>query len=155
MIMVPDIGLVLDAVVAALLVATIVYCVVLYRQLSRVRNAQEDMRRLIASFDQATSRAQAGITELKRTSDEIVDALRQEMDKGRVLADELAILTESGDRLASRIEGGLTDRPANDSRTGHSALQVSERAAGSGRTADADLKSEAERELLEALRASR
>jgi hypothetical protein len=151
---VPDIGLILDAVVAALLIATIVYCVVLYRQLARVRNAQDEMRGLIASFDKATNRAQTGITELKRNSDEIVDALQKEMKKGRVLADELAILTESGDRLASRIEGGLTDRPANDSRSRRVPGPGS--AAGEAdRSFDAGLKSEAERELLEALRASR
>lgn len=155
MTIVPDIGLILDAVVAALLVATIVYCVVLYRQLSRVRSAQEEMRGLIASFDNATSRAQAGIIELKRTNDEIVDALRKEMNKGRVLADELSILTESGDRLASRIEGGLTERPANDSRLRRETSLSSAADHGAGRARDAGLKSEAERELLEALRASR
>ena len=154
MTIVPDIGLVLDVVVAALLVATIVYCVILYRQLARVRNAQNEMRGLIASFDQATNRAQAGISELKRNSDEIVDAIQKEMKKGRTLADELAILTDSGDRLASRIENGLTDRSATDG--------SSRRVAGRGvaaseaeRPYDSGLKSEAERELLEALRASR
>jgi len=149
---IPDIGLILDGLVAALLVATIVYCVILYRQLARVRNAQDEMRRLIASFDHATSRAQASINELKRTSDGIIGDLQSEMKKGRSLADELSILTESGDRLASRIEGGLTERPADDGRGRRSGP-----AAGpaSGRSLDTGLKSEAERELLEALRASR
>ncbi len=152
---VPDIGLLLDGVVAVLLIATIVYCIVLYRQLSRVRNAQQEMHALIASFDHATSRAQAGIGELKRTNDEIVKSLQSEMSKGRILADELAILTESGNRLASRIEGGLTDRPANDVPLRHTPRKPSFGGQEIAKEPDSELKSEAERELLEALRASR
>jgi hypothetical protein len=155
MTIVPDMSLILDVVVAALLMATIVYCIILYRQLARVRNAQEEMRGLIASFDDATNRAQAGITALKRTNDEIIDALRKEMDKGRLLADELAILNESGDRLANRIEGGLKDRPANDTRSRQFDSGSSPADHGAERARDTGLKSEAERELLEALRASR
>lgn len=155
MTIVPDMSLILDIVVAALLVTTIVYCIVLYRQLARVRNAQAEMRGLIASFDDATNRAQAGISALKRTNDEIIDALQKEMNKGRLLADELAILNESGDRLANRIEGGLKDRPANDSRTRRPDPASSPADFGDERARDTGLKSEAERELLEALRASR
>lgn len=113
------------------------------------------MRGLIASFDDATNRAQAGISALKRTNDEIIDTLQKEMNKGRLLADELAILNESGDRLANRIEGGLKDRPANDGRTQQPDLAPSPADFGHERVRDTGLKSEAERELLETLRASR
>lgn len=53
-------GFILDGVVAALLAATITYCFILYRRLNVLREASAEMRQVLAGFNAATARAQAG-----------------------------------------------------------------------------------------------
>ncbi len=155
--MTADPGLVLEGLVAVLLLATIVYCAILYHRLAGLRGGQEEMQRLVAEFDKATARAQAGVAELKAANAAILDDLRAESRTARALADELSVLTESGARLADRIEGGLgaaTGRTARGTPAPEPEPEPSRRD-----TADANVgggsRSEAERELLAALRETR
>lgn len=134
----------LDLTLAGLLCATLVYCFVLNRRLSSLRNARGDMAEMVRSFHQATEAARASVGELKSTSDAIGRDLNAEVDKARAMLDELQLVTSSASRLADRIEKGVDQsRPAK-------AAPAAAKPADA--PAPANTRSEAERELLNALR---
>ena len=134
----------LEVLVAGLLVVTAGYCFVLNRRLQSLRGAQAEMRRLMDDFAAATEQASAGIAALKLASAEAGGLLQERVNQARALADELGVVTQSGmalsERLARHLAGG---RPA--------APRSREVAA----EAEPQPRSEAERDLLAALRRAR
>ncbi len=96
-------GLLLDGVLAVLLVATIVYCYILNRRLGNIRAAGDQMTDLVGKFSTATEQAKAGIVALKLAAEEDGQRLQETLDMARVMRDELAFLTETGDSLATRL----------------------------------------------------
>lgn len=95
--------LVLDGVVVVLLVATIGYAVVLNRRIGEMRKWKAEFDRMITSFNQATTRAEAGIQSLKSIASQRGPDLQRSLDKARSLRDDLAYLVERGDTLADRL----------------------------------------------------
>lgn len=164
-------GLLLDGVLALLLLATIVYCFVLNRRLGAIRAAGDQMKDLVGKFSTATEQAKAGITALRQAAEDDGRRLQEAVDMARVMRDELAFLSETGDALASRLAGARerTNAVARNPRAGDSgvgegpsippppggegaeigaALEIARAAAEEGEGPD----SEAERQLLQALR---
>ncbi|MDP6876711.1 MAG: DUF6468 domain-containing protein [Alphaproteobacteria bacterium] len=101
----------LDGLVAILLLVTVVYCLVLNHRLTALRGNQGEMRKLLADFTAATQAAETSVNHLKMASDHAGAALDQKITDARALADELSSITQSGGRLAERIESGLVNRP--------------------------------------------
>ena len=97
----------LDAFVAVLLVVTVGYCLVLNRRLTELRGSQEGMGQLFAAFAKAARQAEYSVRNLKTASEHIGDALNLQVIDARSLTDELDLMTQSGNRLAARIESGL------------------------------------------------
>ena len=166
--------LALDVLIASLLVATIVYCFLLNRKLEVLRAAQGDMQRLAEDFGRATVQARAGVAELKFAGEEAGRQLQAGIERARGLADELNFVTEAGGRLAERLEKGLDARrtaapapaaagPARATARQDNSVTPLAAAAGaparptrrsgpSGRSAGEGGRTDAERELLQALR---
>ena len=96
-------SLVLDGVVVVLLVATIGYAVVLNRRIGEMRKWKAEFDRMITTFNQATTRAEAGIQSLKSIANQRGPDLQRSLDKARSLRDDLAYLVERGDTLADRL----------------------------------------------------
>jgi len=148
----------LELLVVALLVATIAYCAILNRRLARLRGDQAEFLRLLATFDQATSRAEAGVAALRAVSTESAKTLDERLDRSQALADDLAFLIERGARLAEKLEGG--GRPAKSQPETASPPEVEAKIGakvGTGTEARADPapRSSVERDLFEALRVAR
>lgn len=139
-----SITLALDLLVAGLLVATIVYCWMLNRRLDSLRGAQEQLKTLIQDFNRATEQARSGVQELKQASQLAGEELRQQVDKARGLADELVFITDTGVRLAERLEKDLESGRRQGSRP--------DTVGAGGEAVEGGSRSEAERELLQALR---
>lgn len=99
----PTVSLILDLVVAGLLIATIVYAVILNRQLIDLRESRGEMEALIRSFGDATSRAEAGIKTMKRTAAETGENLAKTVERAQALRDELHFLIEAADSLAQKL----------------------------------------------------
>lgn len=158
-------SLVLDGLIAVLLVATIAYCALLSRKLQALRRNNDELRRVIASFDAATAKAEAGVARLKETGDAIGEALQEQMDEARARYDELAFLADRAEKLASALEpqASRPRRPSAPRRTEGAAKgpgKGSGRGPGQGATRDrgsaaAPDLSRAERELLRALESAR
>lgn len=97
--------LIVEIVVAVLLVITFAISLVLNRRLGNLRANQDEMRRLIGEFDRALTKARQGMTELKAASAGADTAHEDRMKQARILRDELGFMIETADRLADRLAG--------------------------------------------------
>lgn len=164
----------LDIAFAVLLVITIGYAIVLNRKLGNLRQHKEELERLAATFSQSTARADDSIQRLKKTTDEMQTGI----EKAQGLRDDLAFLIDRGALAADRLEEGvrvarnhsegsapapvtatgMPKRPvepietiadAFDTRRGN---PVSDFSDANGEEDSARQKSQAERDLINALR---
>ena len=70
-----DYKLILDLMVAALLLVTIVYAWILNQRLGQLRRNRDDLAKVVSSFNEATARAEAGIPKMRKAADESGQAL--------------------------------------------------------------------------------
>ena len=112
-------GLILDSMVIILLMATIFYAAILSRRLSQLRRNRKDLDGAIRSLAEAAARADNGIKGLKQTAEETGARLQSQIDRANALRDELAMLVDTGDRVAERH--GAADLPAGARRNGAAA----------------------------------
>ncbi|MBO6784840.1 MAG: hypothetical protein JJ899_16435, partial [Alphaproteobacteria bacterium] len=105
-----SVAVALDLVVAALLVATIVYAFVLNRRLSALRADRAAFERLLKDFTAATQRAESGVALLQRTASTSAAELDGKRDGAVALRNDLEFLVsraeEQADRLDSLISRG-------------------------------------------------
>ena len=144
------VGLVLDGAMALLLVATIGFCIVLYLRLERFRTASAEMKSAIAGFSSATLRAEASTAGLRKAAGDLGERLQSQIESGRALADELQFI------LATAAESANSKTIARDDQY----LQTDFSAAGDPQDdmnspVEQSARTEAERELLEAMRQAR
>ena len=98
-----------------LLAFTLVYCVVLERRLAAVRRGQEGLKTHIGELNMAISGAGASLRALKAAANEAAGTLDERLKRARLHIDELGVLTASGERIASRMEGAAaTPRVARE-----------------------------------------
>ncbi|HRJ62411.1 MAG TPA: DUF6468 domain-containing protein, partial [Azospirillaceae bacterium] len=97
--------LIVDGVVAVLLIATIVYAVILNRQLARLRDGRAELADYIKGLNDATANAEAAVRGLRKAAGETGEQLQRAVDKGQALRDELQFMIESGNALADRLGG--------------------------------------------------
>jgi hypothetical protein len=102
-----DFSLIIDALIAVLLVATIAYAAVLNRKLGILRDGKTEMAALIASFSDSAERAGSGVETLKQAAGRSGEDLQRKVDVARGLVDDLGFLIEKGARLAERLDGGV------------------------------------------------
>lgn len=120
----PGLGLILDIIIIALLGATIFYAIRLSRHLDVFRSNRSDMERLIRELSTQITRAQEGVSALDEAARGSADELRDLVNKGRALSEELAIMNEAGNSLASRLEGLATKNRVIADEMGASALNM-------------------------------
>ena len=166
-----EMSLMLEALVAALLVATIIYAAILNRKLGRLRADRAALEAQIARFVECTLRAEASIKQLKATSDEAGRSLQQPIDRAMAVRDELVFMIERGDSLSEKLSGRISAAreprapdasdmsaamPRRD-RNPRQAAPAQDRGASSENENDEDGagRSKAERDLLRALRDAR
>ncbi len=139
-------SMVLNLVVVALLIATIVYASVLNRRLRKLREGEGELHAAIETFNQAASDAEARFADMKgaakgngvsRAGTTDPKFLKQQIASAERLSDDLRVLIGRGEVLADRLDS------AGAARTTKSA-----RSEGSPRSA-------AERELLSALKSAK
>ena len=153
-------SLILDLLVAALLAVTIGFAVVLNKRLGKLRQDKEALEKLAATFGESTLRAEEGVETLRQTT----EVLQERLEKAQALKDDLAFLIERGDRAADNLENLIraTRDTAPDARPEPEAPAASkEKPSPLTATSyeavfgdDGEIKSEAERELLKAIRSA-
>jgi hypothetical protein len=91
-----------------LLACTLVYCVILERRLAAVRKGQEGLKTTIGELNMAIAGAGASLRALKSAAGEAAHTLDERLKRARLHIDELSVLTASGERIASRMEGAAS-----------------------------------------------
>ncbi len=87
-----NISLIVELVLSALLLATIVYCAILERRLSALRKGQDGLKTTITHLNEAITAAGSSMRMLKSTAAGAADALDERITRGRSVADELSLL---------------------------------------------------------------
>lgn len=109
-------SLIVEIALTLLLAATLVYCAILERRLSALRRNQDGFKETIGELNQAIAAAGASMRMLKTAASGAGEALDERLSRARNLSDELALLTNSGERIAQRIERGAAT-PQQGART--------------------------------------
>lgn len=157
--------LIIDIAVAVLLVVTIGYAITLNKRLNRLRKDKKDLEGLARTFGESTLRAEENLNQLRT----VAQALDIQMERAQTLRDDIAFLADRGGSTADRLEElvreardglGVVPKPAGanvtpvpprkaptvDPRGDMTEEKVRDKDGG------IEPRSEAERELLRALR---
>jgi len=173
----------LEGVLVLLLATTLFHAVRLERALGVLKRDRAVLEDLVAGFNDSTRAAEAGVERLRASTDGAGRQIARQIEQAQRLKDDLAFLSERGERLAERLEGAVRSaRMAGDqsamttmaapaaniphfapasrhvaSRPVASAPPepVTMAALADGEAPGMKLRSEAERDLLRALRAAR
>ena len=151
-------GFVLELIVVALLVVTIGYCVALHRRLGALRMAQDEMKRFIGNFNEATARAESGVAHLRAAASESARTLEPRIEQANALVGDLDMLTHRAGKLADRLENTAT--PASGAKPAAKPARPSQGAKRKPATKAQPAQpttgpSQTESELLKALREAR
>jgi hypothetical protein len=134
----------LEIVLVMLLGATLFQAVKLERALGVLKRDRASLEALVVHFNASTHQAESGIERLHAAADGAGRQIESQLAKSVSLKDDLAFLTERGDRLADRLDALVrVARPL-----------VPDRQAGATDNA-ANGGSQIERNLLQALRMAR
>ena len=105
--------LALDAVLICLLAATLFHALRLERALGVLRQDRGALEKLVAAFDSATHQAEQGVERLRGSAEGAGQQLSRQIDRAGGLRDDLVFLAERAERAADRMEQGLrATRPA-------------------------------------------
>lgn len=135
----------IELVLLGLLVLTMVHAIRLERSLGAVRQDRATLADLAGSFDAGAREAAAGVERLRTLADDAGRAVSRQVDAAVTLKDDLAFLVERGERLADRL-----DALVRANRT----LEAPRASSAEADTAPR-VRSQAERDLLAALRVAR
>ena len=142
-----NLELIINLIIIALLIPTIIYAYRLNNNLKVLRQNQNSLAQLVSALNEATFKAESSIPKLKSVTEHSSEGLKEVVDSAKELKDDLLFINERADNLADRLENvistGRNLKTENVSQT---------KAATSQDQIDANARSEAEMELLKALR---
>jgi hypothetical protein len=102
----------LDVLMAALLIATMVYCRRLNGRIKILQDSRSELARIIRDFDESTQRATQSIADIHAATDRISENIQHKIDKANFLADDLQYMIEKGQRLAGKAEPATAAAPS-------------------------------------------
>lgn len=139
---------VLEIVLVVLLVATLFHALRLERALGVLKRDRAVLEDLIAGFNGAAREAQSGVDRLRGAADGAGRQIARQVEEAAALKEDLLFLTERGGQLADRMESlirhgrAIVEAPRP--------VPIAEPESGETR-----VRSQAERDLLKALRLAR
>ena len=166
---------VLEAVLVLLLAATLFHALRLERALGVLKRDRAVLEELVEGFNESTRQAESGIERLRGAADGAGRQMARQIETAQRLRDDLAFLADRSDRLAERLESAVrAARMVADSSVLPSAQAVPTpqpqpeptlpqpqtvlpaiQAASPESEPQPRLRSQAERDLLRALRGAR
>ncbi len=138
----------LEIILVALLGATLFQAIKLERALGVLKRDRASLEALVVRFNTSTHHAETGIERLRAAADGAGRQIESQLSKSVSLKDDLAFLTERGDRLADRLD--VLVRAARPLAKDHSASLPDPTP-----SSDAGSSGQIERNLLQALRLAR
>jgi hypothetical protein len=109
-----SLAMAVELVLSGLLAATLLYCIVLERRLAAVRKGQNGLKKMIGELNSAIAGAAASLRALKTVAADAAGTLDERLRRARGLADELSLLTNSGERIAQRFDRTVPTTPAHE-----------------------------------------
>ncbi len=97
----------LEVALVLLLGITLFHALRLERALGVLKRDRAVLEELVAGFNESTRAAEAGIEKLRGATDGAGRQIARQIEQAQRLRDDLGFLTERGDRLAERLEGGV------------------------------------------------
>lgn len=147
--------------IIVLLVPTLVYAYKLNKNLNLLRQNQNSLAKLVEALNDATFKAENSIPKLKSVTEHSSEGLKEVVDNAKTLKDDLMFINERADNLADRLETVIRDgRNVKEEAPKASSLFGGKKntfQTGANKVEDnvfsiEDSRSEAEMELLKALR---
>lgn len=152
----------LDLALMIMLAATMFHALRLERALGVLRRDRAALEELVTGFNDSTRQAESGIERLRAAADGAGRQIARHVDQARSLKNDLEFLTTRGERLADQLDGLVrTAKPAEPAPRAprlrpESLLPVGGMSEPSDLTDnDVKLRSQAEKDLLRALRMAR
>jgi hypothetical protein len=102
-------GLLLEGALVVLLLATMFHAVRLERALGVLRRDRAALEGLVNGFNSATRQAEAGIDRLRGAVDGAGRQVARQIDSATLLKDDLGFLIERGEKLADRLDDMVRD----------------------------------------------
>lgn len=140
----------LDLVLIALLLATLFHAIRLERALGVLKRDRAVLEELVGTFNTSTRQAEAGIERLRATADGAGRQVARQIDAARALKDDIAFLSDRGERLADRLDVLIRAARPLAAEPSRQPVAAEPDAAELPR-----VRSQAERDLLKALRMAR
>ena len=154
--------LTINLIIIGLLIPTIIYAYKLNKNLSLLRQNQKSLAKLVESLNDATFKAENSIPKLKSVTEHSSEGLKEVVDSAKNLKDDLIFINERADNLADRLEGMIKDgrniKEESPIKTTAAAFDKKIASKTSAKIVEednfsiSDSRSEAEMELLKALR---
>jgi hypothetical protein len=148
-----------ELVLIVLLGATLFQAIRLERALGVLKRDRTSLEALVLDFNASTHQAESGIQRLRAAADGTGRQIEAQLSRSVSLKDDLAFLTERGDRLADRLDllvrnaRPLTQDRGSQDRGGQDAITDEQSGAPAGLARNG--VNPAERDLLRALRMAR
>jgi hypothetical protein len=98
---------VLEAVLVLLLAATLFHALRLERALGVLKRDRAVLEELVEGFNESTRQAETGIERLRHAADGAGRQMARQIETAQRLRDDLAFLADRGDRLAERLESAV------------------------------------------------
>ncbi len=139
---------VLECALIGLLAATLFHALRLERALGVLKRDRAALEELVAGFNASTRQAEAGIDRLRGAAEGSGRQLARQIETASGLKDDLVFLTERGERIADRVDTLVrAARPL--------ASEAVRATQPEPETAESRVRSQAERDLIKALRLAR
>ncbi|MBE6452030.1 MAG: hypothetical protein E7012_00875 [Alphaproteobacteria bacterium] len=139
-----NLELVINLIIIALLVPTILYAYRLNHSLKMLRQNQNSLAQLVNALNEATFKAENSIPKIKSVTEHSSEGLKEVVDSAKELKDDLLFINERADTLADRLENVIS--------TGRTIKPQTEIVSSTSPLKEDISRSEAELELLKALR---
>lgn len=97
----------LEGALVLLLGATLFHAVRLERALGVLKRDRAVLEELVAGFNDSTRQAEAGVERLRAATDGAGRQMARQIEQSQRLKDDLVFLGERGERLAERLEGAV------------------------------------------------
>ncbi len=146
----------LEIALVGLLAATLFHALRLERALGVLKRDRAVLEDLVTGFNASTQQAEAGIDRLRGAAEGAGRQIARQIDAACGLKDDLVYLTERGERLADRIDALVrSGRPLAAEPARPATVEPIRLAGTEPDPAEARVRSQAERDLIKALRLAR
>lgn len=100
--------LIINLIIIALLIPTIIYAYRLNKNLAELRQNQKSLAQLVSALNEATFKAENSIPKLKSATEHSSEGLKEVVDSAKELKNDLLFINERADSLADRLENVIS-----------------------------------------------